>query len=223
MPIYPGINILFFLCPFPCYWQLQSISFSIVFDQPPLRIVHSVCCTPCTFQFTFTLSFSIGNSVYFQSPNFAFKNIILPTLSFFVPLLLLYPRVGSIWSIQFEGPNFFSSPLSLWCVFSVLVILMYFGGISKTKTQRKHYKIGKNCEIRYLPTSAPPPFQKGGCWNGCRQGVLVSVLQKKKRDLQFQRCSGSFFPQKAFFLVFLFCLLLSSLAKYHICFLPQPL
>ena len=91
-----------------------NFKFSNFFRQLLSSLVHSACCTPYTFQFTFTFSLSIGNSLYFQLHDLVSKIPSFLLSLFFVLLLLLYPKIGSIWSIQFWVPHFSSSSLSLY-------------------------------------------------------------------------------------------------------------
>ena len=52
---------------------LLNFKFSNFFLQLSSFIAHSACCTPYTFQFTFTFSLSIGNSLYFHLPDLVSK------------------------------------------------------------------------------------------------------------------------------------------------------
>ena len=49
-----------------------------------------------------------------------------------------------------------------------------FQGFQKSK---KHCKTCKNVNFGNFQ-KMHPPFQKVGCWNGCRKGVSLSVIQK---------------------------------------------
>ena len=49
-----------------------------------------------------------------------------------------------------------------------------FGGFQKNKNTTE---IGKAVNSGKLRKNAPPPIQKGGCWNGCK-GVSPSVMRK---------------------------------------------
>ena len=68
-----------------------NFNFSNFFRQLLSSLVHSACCTPYTFQFTFTFSLSIGNSLYFQLHDLVSKIPSFLLSLFFVLLLLLYP------------------------------------------------------------------------------------------------------------------------------------
>ena len=91
-------------------------------------------------------------------------------------------------------PNIFPSPLSLWYFFSVLVIFGIWG-VSNTQPppppKKNTTKIGKKCELCYLPTNAPCNFRD-----------FLALVFLRKPFLQIFHI----------FLVFLFCLLLSSLS-----------
>ena len=59
-------NPSFSLYPLPRYWRPHWISIFPIFRQLLSSLLHSACCTLYAFQFTFTFSLSIGNSLYFQ-------------------------------------------------------------------------------------------------------------------------------------------------------------
>ena len=202
--------------------------FSIVFDQPLLCIVHSFCCTPYTLQFTFTLSFPIGNSLYFQSNHPTSLSKMSSCLLCHFSLHYSYCTLGLDQFDPFNSrvPNF--SHLRCHCeIFSRFCsFCCILGGFQKPKPKENTTEIGKIVNFATFQRMPSPLPKKGVVGMDVDKGWHY-LCHKKNRDLQFQRCSSSSFPRKPclqsfhFFLVVLFFLLSSSLAKYHVCFSPS--
>ena len=104
----------FFYTPFHVTDDPIHFHFSNFLLQLSLLTTHSGCCTPYTFQFTFTLAFSIANSLYFHLPNMVSK---IP--SFLLIVFSFYFSYFTLGSDQFDPFNSgyltFSSPWLSLC------------------------------------------------------------------------------------------------------------
>ena len=134
---------------------------------------------PCTFQFTFALSFSIRNFIYFQSPNFVFKfsSCLLCHFSFHYSYFTL--RLDQFDLFNARVPKF--SHLRCHCdnSFSVLTIFCILGGFQNKNPEKTLHKLVKIVNVNLLHSNTcAAPSKKGAVGMDVKKGCYYLCYKK---------------------------------------------